>query len=718
MRRWILVPRPSTCLGSRSSASVDQLDERSASDSITTSREMSGSGAQARAAAGAVPSTSPSRSPPPARPRPVDPAPPKYTPYKFEPPEPRSLAAAAFALDLEPSTSTALEMQTDSNGAGPLLLAALESMADSADAASDQGASSHGQGQSLSPKSSSNISSERTSNPSSAGAADFAGDATKGSAYAAYSAMVSLVALADLSAPRLSPSTEQPPQQTSAYSHPVYTSLQHPLYSRPLVPAPPGYPSSAYSLPPINRSSYAPYNYHSPYSRPLSSGGPNQTGSGGPMPNTGNTTLPPMNVSAHSTMSDPAYRGFQPSSSTGPAPLPSYGAPPSLNPYNHPTYGSAAAHTYQHPAYGRASLSSASGQNPGPGAGQGGYSSAVSALTVQPSGGPTNPYSHPSLPPPNPSVPLSAPNSAWSGPPPPPLSMSSGALLAKRRRSETAGSNPNSVNNRGRADHGTFEEQDGLEDEQDERSAAKASGWDGERDEDEDGLEEEDDENPEDEDDLAPQVKSSRPTKRSRTVSAKSEGADAKPAVPNRSKSGANSAEPNPANKAKASPRVRTKPTKSREPPEKKFTCPHPACGRAFARQFNLNSHIKSHQGIREFKCPECNKLFSRKHDCTRHCIAIHHYDKDSGQKGPIHEPTDPPRDTRRPPAPSSPSLQNRPLPPATSLLYAAGQSTSNSRASQTLAMLLQPPAEGTASTSQPSEAPAATALPASTDAE
>ncbi|PRQ70888.1 hypothetical protein AAT19DRAFT_11045 [Rhodotorula toruloides] len=31
----------------------------------------------------------------------------------------------------------------------------------------------------------------------------------------------------------------------------------------------------------------------------------------------------------------------------------------------------------------------------------------------------------------------------------------------------------------------------------------------------------------------------------------------------------------------------------------------------------------------RAVKCPECSKLFSRKHDCVRHTIAIHHYDKD-----------------------------------------------------------------------------------------
>ncbi|POY72269.1 hypothetical protein BMF94_4703 [Rhodotorula taiwanensis] len=71
---------------------------------------------------------------------------------------------------------------------------------------------------------------------------------------------------------------------------------------------------------------------------------------------------------------------------------------------------------------------------------------------------------------------------------------------------------------------------------------------------------------------------------------------------------------------------------------EKKFTCPHPSCGRAFARNFNLQAHIKSHQGIREFKCPECFKLFSRKHDCTRHCISIHNYDKD-GTAPPERQP-------------------------------------------------------------------------------
>ncbi|KAM0790514.1 hypothetical protein ACM66B_003386 [Microbotryomycetes sp. NB124-2] len=68
-------------------------------------------------------------------------------------------------------------------------------------------------------------------------------------------------------------------------------------------------------------------------------------------------------------------------------------------------------------------------------------------------------------------------------------------------------------------------------------------------------------------------------------------------------------------------------------PAEKKFVCPHASCGRAFARNFNLQSHIKSHMGVRDYACPECNKKFSRKHDCTRHCVAIHKYDKETGKK-------------------------------------------------------------------------------------
>ncbi|GAA5899935.1 uncharacterized protein JCM6883_006039 [Sporobolomyces salmoneus] len=56
----------------------------------------------------------------------------------------------------------------------------------------------------------------------------------------------------------------------------------------------------------------------------------------------------------------------------------------------------------------------------------------------------------------------------------------------------------------------------------------------------------------------------------------------------------------------------------------KKFICPHVGCGRAFARNFNMQSHFKSHLGIREFSCPHCPKKFSRRHDRARHCSAVH----------------------------------------------------------------------------------------------
>ncbi|GAA5820151.1 hypothetical protein JCM10212_000264 [Sporobolomyces blumeae] len=68
----------------------------------------------------------------------------------------------------------------------------------------------------------------------------------------------------------------------------------------------------------------------------------------------------------------------------------------------------------------------------------------------------------------------------------------------------------------------------------------------------------------------------------------------------------------------------------------KRFICPHPGCGRAFARNFNMQSHHKSHLGIREFNCPHCPKKFSRRHDRARHCSAVHdsHVDRNGNIAG------------------------------------------------------------------------------------
>ena len=37
-----------------------------------------------------------------------------------------------------------------------------------------------------------------------------------------------------------------------------------------------------------------------------------------------------------------------------------------------------------------------------------------------------------------------------------------------------------------------------------------------------------------------------------------------------------------------------------------------------------MQSHLKSHLGIRDFDCPHCTKKFSRRHDRARHCSAVH----------------------------------------------------------------------------------------------
>ncbi|BGP57735.1 hypothetical protein JCM8202_002388 [Rhodotorula sphaerocarpa] len=69
----------------------------------------------------------------------------------------------------------------------------------------------------------------------------------------------------------------------------------------------------------------------------------------------------------------------------------------------------------------------------------------------------------------------------------------------------------------------------------------------------------------------------------------------------------------------------------------RRFTCPHPGCGRGFARNFNMQSHYKSHLGVREYDCLWCTKKFSRRHDRARHCTTVHEavVDREGNITGP-----------------------------------------------------------------------------------
>ncbi|GAA5984839.1 hypothetical protein JCM10908_003531 [Rhodotorula pacifica] len=75
----------------------------------------------------------------------------------------------------------------------------------------------------------------------------------------------------------------------------------------------------------------------------------------------------------------------------------------------------------------------------------------------------------------------------------------------------------------------------------------------------------------------------------------------------------------------------------SKKDSSRRFTCPHPGCGRGFARNFNMQSHYKSHLGIREYDCLWCTKKFSRRHDRARHCVTVHEavVDRDGTITGP-----------------------------------------------------------------------------------
>jgi DNA-directed RNA polymerase subunit RPC12/RpoP len=51
----------------------------------------------------------------------------------------------------------------------------------------------------------------------------------------------------------------------------------------------------------------------------------------------------------------------------------------------------------------------------------------------------------------------------------------------------------------------------------------------------------------------------------------------------------------------------------------KDFKCMWTGCDKVFDRKYNLKSHLKTHNGEREFMCGDCGFLFARQHDLNRH---------------------------------------------------------------------------------------------------
>ncbi|EKM60828.1 uncharacterized protein PHACADRAFT_246999 [Phanerochaete carnosa HHB-10118-sp] len=69
--------------------------------------------------------------------------------------------------------------------------------------------------------------------------------------------------------------------------------------------------------------------------------------------------------------------------------------------------------------------------------------------------------------------------------------------------------------------------------------------------------------------------------------------------------------------------------------PKRKYQCP--TCPRAFARAFNLKTHIQTHDPNRAkpYTCHHktCGRSFSRKHDLTRHLVSIHRSEAEENVK-------------------------------------------------------------------------------------
>lgn len=52
--------------------------------------------------------------------------------------------------------------------------------------------------------------------------------------------------------------------------------------------------------------------------------------------------------------------------------------------------------------------------------------------------------------------------------------------------------------------------------------------------------------------------------------------------------------------------------------------CPVLTCRRVFSSAYNLGKHVKVvHQGVKDFECPRCGRLFGYKHTLRNH-VALH----------------------------------------------------------------------------------------------
>lgn len=58
------------------------------------------------------------------------------------------------------------------------------------------------------------------------------------------------------------------------------------------------------------------------------------------------------------------------------------------------------------------------------------------------------------------------------------------------------------------------------------------------------------------------------------------------------------------------------------------FPCTVDGCGKSFNRQFNLKSHLKTHNDERSFSCQFCESTFRRSHDLKRHIRSLHSTEK------------------------------------------------------------------------------------------